>query len=46
MAIAISVSLVLIIGEIVPQAICTGPSQIKIAAFLAPLTKVKYYLFV
>jgi metal transporter CNNM len=37
-AIAISVSLVLVFGEVLPQAICTGPNQIKIAASLAPLT--------
>jgi hypothetical protein len=40
LAIIISVTLVLAFGEIIPQAICTGPDQIKIAAFLAPFTKV------
>lgn len=40
MAVILSVSLVLLFGEIIPQAVCTGPSQIKIAAFIAPFTKV------
>lgn len=39
MAVVISVTAVLIFGEIIPQAVCTGPSQIKIAAKVAPLTK-------
>ncbi len=38
-AIVISVSLVLLFGEIIPQAYCTGPHQVKIAAFVSPLTK-------
>ena len=38
MAILISVSLVLLFGEIIPQAICTGPDQVKIAAKVSPLT--------
>jgi len=29
----------LFFGEVLPQAICTGPNQIKIAAMLAPLIK-------
>jgi len=40
LAILISVSLVLVFGEIIPQAYCTGPDQIKIAALVAPLTKI------
>lgn len=36
-AIIISVTLVLFFGEIIPQALCTGPGQIRIAAFLSPL---------
>jgi metal transporter CNNM len=40
MAILVSVSAVLIFGEIVPQAVCTGPDQIKIASKVAPLTNV------
>lgn len=38
-AVLISVTLVLLFGEIIPQAYCTGPDQIKIAAMIAPVTK-------
>ncbi len=38
-AVVISVSAVLAFGEIIPQAVCTGPSQIKIASTVAPVTK-------
>ena len=44
MAICISVSLVLFIGEIIPQALCTGPSQLKIASCLAPLVTFLMYI--
>ena len=37
-AIIISVTVLLFVGEIIPQALCTGPNQMKIAAFLAPFT--------
>lgn len=40
LAILISVSLVLLFGEIIPQAICTGPDQVKIAAKVSPLTNI------
>jgi metal transporter CNNM len=43
-AIAISVSLVLIFGEILPQAVCTGRSQLRIASLLSPLTFGLMYL--
>lgn len=39
-AILISVIAVLFFGEVIPQAICTGPQQIKIGAFLAPLIQI------
>ena len=39
LAIIISVTLVLFFGEVIPQAYCTGPDQVKIAAYVAPLTK-------
>lgn len=42
-AILISVTIVLVFGEIVPQAICTGPSQLKIAEKCIPLTKFLMY---
>ena len=38
LAIVISVTLVLFFGEIIPQALCTGPNQLKIASFLAKPT--------
>ena len=44
LAIIVSVSLVLCFGEVLPQAICTGPDQIKIASMVAPLTKFLMYL--
>ena len=40
LAVVISVTLILAFGEVIPQALCTGPNQVKIAAFLAPLTRV------
>jgi metal transporter CNNM len=39
LAILISVTLVLFFGEVIPQAICTGPDQVKIASMIAPLTR-------
>jgi metal transporter CNNM len=39
LAVIISVTAVLIFGEVIPQAICTGPDQVKIAAGLAPITR-------
>ena len=38
-AVVIFVTLILFFGEVIPQAVCTGPNQVKIAAFLAPLTR-------
>ena len=38
-AVIISVTLLLIFGEVIPQALCTGPRQIQIAAMAAPLTR-------
>ena len=38
MAIVISVTVLLFVGEIVPQALCTGPNQMKIASFLSCFT--------
>ena len=35
-AIIISVTAVLFFGEIIPQAVCTGPQQLKIASCVAP----------
>ncbi len=36
-AIAISVVGVLFVGEIIPQALCTGPQQIQIAEWCCPI---------
>lgn len=44
LAIILSVSLVLLFGEIIPQAYCCGPDQVKIAALIAPVTKFIMYL--
>ncbi len=44
LAIIISVTLVLFVGEVIPQALCTGPNQLKIASFLAPLTSALMYI--
>ena len=38
-AVLISVTVVLVFGEIVPQAICTGPDQLKIAEKMIPMTR-------
>ena len=38
-AVIISVTLLLIFGEVIPQALCTGPRQIQIAAIAAPMTR-------
>ena len=43
LAVIISVTLVLIFGEVAPQAICTGPDQIKIAASVSPFAKVFFH---
>ena len=40
LAITLSTTFVVIFGEILPQAYCTGPSQIKIAAKMAPIVTV------
>jgi metal transporter CNNM len=42
-SVLLSVTLVLFIGEIIPQAVCTGPNQLKIAAIVAPITLVSLY---
>jgi len=42
--ILISVTAVLIFGEIVPQALCTGESQIKIAVIFCPIVTLLMWL--
>jgi metal transporter CNNM len=41
-AIVISTIFVVIFGEVLPQAFCTGPSQMKIAEGMAPIVRVNY----
>ena len=43
-AILISVIAVLIVGEVIPQAICIGPQQLAIAECMAPLVLFLMYL--
>ncbi len=38
MTVITSVSLVLLFGEIIPQAVCTGPDQVKIASQVSKIT--------
>lgn len=39
-AVVISVTFVLVFGEVLPQALCTGPDQLKIASNLCPMVRV------
>lgn len=36
-AIVLSVTLILIFGEVIPQAVCTGPNQLQIAFYMCPI---------
>lgn len=45
LAVVISVSFVLIFGEVIPQAICIGPNQIKIASKMVPFVKFVICIF-
>ena len=38
-AVVISVTLLLIFGEVIPQAFCTGPRQTQISSMAAPMTR-------
>ena len=44
-AIGLSVTFVLIFGEVIPQALCTGPDQMKIACRCIPIIKFVICLF-
>lgn len=44
-AIILSVTFVLAFGEVIPQALCTGPNQLKIASNLIPIVKFVMFLF-
>lgn len=43
-AIVISVTLILIFGEVIPQAICTGPKQLTIAYWMCPMVLMLMWL--
>mmetsp|Transcript_4800 Transcript_4800/g.8955 ORF Transcript_4800/g.8955 Transcript_4800/m.8955 type:complete len:430 (+) Transcript_4800:887-2176(+) len=45
LSVIISVTFVLICGEIIPQALMTGPDQLKIASRLVPLVRTVMYVF-
>lgn len=44
-AVIISVIFIVFAGEVIPQALCTGPKQLTIAEKLTPLVKVVMILF-
>ncbi|OMJ69568.1 hypothetical protein SteCoe_32673 [Stentor coeruleus] len=43
--IVLSVSFVLVFGEVLPQAFCTGPDQLKIAYYMTPLVRIIVVIF-
>lgn len=45
LAVVLSVTFVLAFGEVIPQAMCTGPDQLKIASRLIPVVKIVEVLF-
>ena len=45
LAVIISVTFVLIFGEVIPQALCTGPDQLKIASNLCLLVRIIIVIF-
>jgi len=44
-AIIVSVTFVLVFGEIIPSALFTGPKQMEIAAFMSPVVKFVLFMF-
>ncbi|CAG9335555.1 unnamed protein product [Blepharisma stoltei] len=44
-AVVLSVTFVLAFGEVLPQALCTGPDQLKIASKLVPIVKFVMVIF-
>lgn len=44
LAIILSISVVLIFGEILPQAVCTGDNQVRIACKMIPVVKVLIFV--
>ena len=45
LAIVLSVTIVLFVGEIIPAALLTGPNQLKLASFLVPVVYVVMAIF-
>jgi metal transporter CNNM len=45
LAVSMSVTFVLFFGEVLPQALCTGPDQIRIASKLVPIVRVVMVIF-
>jgi metal transporter CNNM len=45
LSVIISVTFVLIFGEVIPQALCVGPNQLKIASKMVPLVKFVLIVF-
>jgi metal transporter CNNM len=41
----LSVTFVFIFGEVLPQALCTGPEQLKIAYYMTPLVRIIVVIF-
>lgn len=44
-AILLATTVILVFGEVLPQALCTGPKQIQIAATVSPMVNFFLYLF-
>eukprot|EP00922_Rhytidocystis_sp_ex-Travisia-forbesii_P064066 GHVS01095262.1.p1 GENE.GHVS01095262.1~~GHVS01095262.1.p1 ORF type:complete len:950 (+),score=201.49 GHVS01095262.1:219-2852(+) len=44
LAVILSVTCILFFGEVLPQAICTGPNQLTIAAFMVPFVYVLMFV--
>jgi CBS domain containing-hemolysin-like protein len=45
LAVILSVTFVLFFGEVIPQALCTGPNQLTIASKLVPVVKLVMLIF-
>ncbi|KAF8820820.1 CBS domain-containing protein [Cardiosporidium cionae] len=45
LAIVLSVTFIFIFGEVVPQALCTGPNQLKLASAMVPFVQFLIFIF-
>lgn len=45
LVVIVSVTFVLLFGEVIPQAICIGPNQLKVAAKMVPMVKIVTAIF-